>query len=168
MRLFSVQYAPPTHGQPQCGRGADCHAPWLAPIRSCRRRSLQLVQLLLFNAYKAVEMQPATPHAHHTPQSTSVPHTARRTLVASSALGRNAHSLARNRLDGFLEPFLCRARRILGRAERRGLAIRLVVALRVRLPRVAGRQLGLELVERVVPDGGVAHRVDGVVVGARG
>eukprot|EP00964_Phaeocystis_antarctica_P040859 scaffold23379_cov71-Phaeocystis_antarctica.AAC.4 len=94
--------------------------------------------------------------------------TARRTLVASSALGRNTHSLARNPLYGFLAPFLCRVRRILGRAERRGLAIRLVVALRVRLPRVAGRQLGLELAERVVPDGGVAHRVDGVVVGARG
>jgi len=46
MRLFSVQYAPPTHGQPQCGRGTDCHAHWLAPIKSCRRRSLQLVQLL--------------------------------------------------------------------------------------------------------------------------
>ena len=46
MRLFSVQYAPPTHGQPQCDRGADCHAHWLAPIKSRRRRSLQLVQLL--------------------------------------------------------------------------------------------------------------------------
>eukprot|EP00964_Phaeocystis_antarctica_P095898 scaffold62288_cov36-Phaeocystis_antarctica.AAC.1 len=46
MRLFSVQYAPPTHYQPQCGRGVDCHAHWLAPIKSCRRRASQLVQLL--------------------------------------------------------------------------------------------------------------------------
>ena len=46
MRLFSVQYAPPTHGQPQCGRSADCHAHWLAPIKSRRRRSLPVVQLL--------------------------------------------------------------------------------------------------------------------------
>eukprot|EP00964_Phaeocystis_antarctica_P015459 scaffold8544_cov78-Phaeocystis_antarctica.AAC.2 len=33
MRLFSVQYAPPTLGQPQCGRSADCHAHWLAPTK---------------------------------------------------------------------------------------------------------------------------------------
>ena len=46
MRLSSVQHAPPTHYQPQCGRGADCPALWRALIKSRRRRSLPLVQLL--------------------------------------------------------------------------------------------------------------------------
>ena len=38
MHLSSVQHAPPTHYQPQCGRGADCPARWSAPIKSRRRR----------------------------------------------------------------------------------------------------------------------------------
>ena len=46
MLLSNVQHAPSTHYQPQCGRGADCPARWCAPIKSRRRRSLPLVQLL--------------------------------------------------------------------------------------------------------------------------
>ena len=46
IRLSRVQHAPSTHYQPQCGRGADCPALWRALIKSRRRRSLQLVQLL--------------------------------------------------------------------------------------------------------------------------
>jgi len=44
--LSSVQHAPSTHYQPQRGRGTDCPARWCAPIKSRRRRSLPLVQLL--------------------------------------------------------------------------------------------------------------------------
>ena len=43
MRLSSVQHAPPTRYQPQCGHGADCPARWLATIRSRRRRASQLL-----------------------------------------------------------------------------------------------------------------------------
>ena len=46
MSLCSVQHAPPTHYQPQCGRGADCPARWCATIKSRRRRASQLAQLL--------------------------------------------------------------------------------------------------------------------------
>jgi len=43
MRLSSVQHAPPTHYQPQCGHGADCPARCLATIKSRRRRASQLL-----------------------------------------------------------------------------------------------------------------------------
>ena len=46
IRLSRVQHAPSTHYQPQCGRGVDCPARWLALIKSRRRRSLPVVQLL--------------------------------------------------------------------------------------------------------------------------
>ena len=46
IRLSRVQHAPSTHYQPQCGRGADCPALWRALIKSRRRRSLPVVQLL--------------------------------------------------------------------------------------------------------------------------
>ena len=37
MRLSSVQHAPPTHYQPQCGHGADCPARCLATLKSCQQ-----------------------------------------------------------------------------------------------------------------------------------
>ena len=41
-RLCSVQHAPLTRDQRQCGRAADCPAHWLATIKSRRRRASQL------------------------------------------------------------------------------------------------------------------------------
>ena len=43
MSLSSVQHAPPTHYQLQCGHGADCPARCLATIKSRRRRASQLL-----------------------------------------------------------------------------------------------------------------------------
>ena len=51
MSLCSVQHAPPTHCEPQCGLGADCPARWLATTKSRRRRASQLLLRLQRRAH---------------------------------------------------------------------------------------------------------------------
>ena len=55
MHLSSVQHAPPTHYQPQCGRGVDCPARWCATIKSRRRRASQLLLRLQRRAHGSLK-----------------------------------------------------------------------------------------------------------------
>eukprot|EP00964_Phaeocystis_antarctica_P002727 scaffold1448_cov79-Phaeocystis_antarctica.AAC.1 len=55
MSLCSVQHAPSTHYEPQCGLGADCPARWLATIKSRRRRASQLLLRLQRRAHGSLK-----------------------------------------------------------------------------------------------------------------
>ena len=55
MSLCSVQHAPPTHCEPQCGLGADCPARWLATTKSRRRRASQLLLRLQRRAHGSLK-----------------------------------------------------------------------------------------------------------------